>query len=91
MYCIDSNYNTDYNHLMIKTEKNNVGLQLYMIEIIIIDQPVTVQKRLNNRESSVGKLSVVSLLVDRIGLTNFSFGQRRNMHTTSKVTTIYIY
>ena len=62
-----------------------------MIEIIIIDQPVTVQKRLNNRESSVGKLSVVSLLVDRIGLTNFSFGQLRNMHTTSKVTTIYIY
>ena len=38
--------------------KNNVWLQLYiMIEIIIIYQPVTVQKRLNHRESSVGKLS----------------------------------
>ena len=54
-----TNYNTDYDHLMVKTErKNNVWLQLYiMIEIIFIYQPVTVQKRLNHRESSVGKLS----------------------------------
>ena len=57
-----TNYNTDYDHLMIKTGKtNNVWLQLYiMIEIIIIFQPVTEQKRLNYRESSVGKLSDTS-------------------------------
>ena len=53
-------YNTDYDHLMIKTGKKNVWLQLYMIEIIIIYQPVTVQKRLNHRESSVGKPSDTS-------------------------------
>ena len=33
---------------------------------------------------------VVSLLVDQIGLTKLSFIKLRNMHPTSKVTTIYI-
>ena len=55
-----TNYNTDYDHLMIKTEKKNVWLQLYIMIEIIIYQPVTVQKRLNHRESSVGKLSDTS-------------------------------
>ena len=54
-----TNYNTDYDK--DRKKKNNVWLQLYiMIEIIIIYQPVTVQKRLNHRESSVGKLSDTS-------------------------------
>ena len=45
------------------------------------------------REGERGKqrnVSVVSLLVDQIGLTKLSFRKLRNMHTTSKVTTIYL-
>ena len=50
-----TNYNTGYDKDRKKQTK--YGYSYIMIEIIIIYQPVTEQKRLNHRESSVGKLS----------------------------------
>ena len=56
----ETNYNTDYDKDRKKQTMYGYSYIYIMIEIIIIYQPVTVQKRLNHRESSVGKLNDTS-------------------------------